>query len=52
MRPLQAFDAGGRSRALATTLEALAAAKAAGLGAEEIAAAAALANWGPGAAPP
>ena len=52
MRPLQAFDAGGRARALATTIDGLAAAKAAGLSAEEIAAASALVNWGPGSVAP
>jgi hypothetical protein len=49
MRPLQAFDASGRARALATMVDALGAAKAAGLEAEEVAAAARLLNWGPGA---
>jgi hypothetical protein len=48
MRPLQAFDASGRARALSTMIDALGAAKAAGLEAEEVAAAARLLNWGPG----
>ena len=48
MRPLQAFDAGGRARALATTVQALAQAKEAGLAPGDLAAAAGLLNWGPG----
>ena len=48
MRPLQAFDAGGRARALATTVQALAQAKEAGLAPGDLAAVGALVNWGPG----
>jgi hypothetical protein len=48
MRPLQAFDAGGRARALATTVEALAKAKGAGLAPGDLAGAMSLLNWGPG----
>lgn len=46
MRPVQAFDAGGRARAAATVIEALAAAKAGGLTPEEVNAALTLVNWG------
>lgn len=48
MRPLQAYDAGGRARALATIVQALAQAKDAGLAPGDLAAAGALVNWGPG----
>lgn len=48
MRPLQAYDAGGRARALSATIKALVEAKAGGVTAEELAAAGALVNWGPG----
>jgi hypothetical protein len=48
MRPAQAYDAGGRARALATVVEALARAKEAGLAPGDVAAASALVNWGPG----
>ena len=51
-RNTRTYDAGGRARALATTIDALSAAKLAGLSAEEIATAAALVNWGPGDAAP
>lgn len=46
MRPIQAFDAGGRARAAATMIEAFAAAKAAGLDPAQIDAALSLVNWG------
>ncbi len=52
MRPLQAFDAGGRARALATTVQGLAQAKDAGLAPGDLAGAMALLNWGPGSAAP
>ena len=45
MRPLQAFDAGGRARALATVVEAMAAAKAAGLPPGDVAGALRLVAW-------
>ncbi|MGJ3230251.1 MAG: phage portal protein [Oceanicaulis sp.] len=45
MQPLQAFDAGGRARVLSVTLQAITAAKAAGLEASEIDAVAQLVNW-------
>ena len=45
MRPLQAYDAGGRARALAGIVEALAAAKAGGLDPSEVAAAFRLVAW-------
>jgi hypothetical protein len=48
MRPLQAFDAGGRARAFATTVQALAQAKEAGLAPGDLAGAMALLSWGPG----
>jgi hypothetical protein len=48
MRPLQAFDAGGRARSLATTVQAMVAAKEAGLAPSDLVAAMALLNWGPG----
>ncbi|MBL3571950.1 phage portal protein [Rhodovulum sp. BSW8] len=46
LRPLQAYDAGGRARAAATVIEALAAAKAAGLDPAETDKALTLVNWG------
>ena len=46
MRPVQAFDVGGRARALATIVEAMASAKEAGLSAAEFDVAAKLVNWG------
>ncbi len=46
-RPLQAFDAGGRARALATIVEALATAKQAGIAPADVNAALTLVNWGP-----
>lgn len=48
MRPVQAFDAGGRARALATIIEALAKAKEAGLAPGDVNAALTLVNWGDG----
>ena len=48
MRPLQAYDAGGRARALATIIVALARAKEAGVAPGDVAAAGAMVNWGPG----
>jgi hypothetical protein len=48
MWPLQAFDAGGRARSLATTVQAMVAAKEAGLVPSDLVAAMALLNWGPG----
>ena len=48
MRPLQAYDAGGRARALATTVQALAQAKEGGLAPGDLAGAMALLSWGPG----
>ena len=50
MRPLQAYDAGGRARALATTLQALAQAKEAGLAPGDVAGVmgAPDLSWGPG----
>jgi hypothetical protein len=47
-RPLQAFDAGGRARALATIVQALAQAKEAGLAPGDMNAALTLVNWGEG----
>lgn len=47
MRPLQAYDAGGRSRALATMVQAIAQAKEAGLAPGDLNAALTLVNWGP-----
>jgi hypothetical protein len=48
MRPTQAYDAGGRARAISTIVTAIAAAKTAGLAPGDIAAAMALVNLGPG----
>lgn len=48
MRPVQAFDAGGRARALSTIVEALAKAKEAGLAPGDVNAALTLVNWGDG----
>lgn len=47
LRPVQAFDAGGRARALATIVQALAQAKEAGLAPGDMNAALTLVNWGP-----
>ena len=47
IRPLAAFDAGGRARALATTVEALVAAKAGGVTPAELAGTMALLDFGP-----
>jgi len=46
LRPMQAYDAGGRARAAATMIEALAAAKAAGLDPAQVDAALSLVSWG------
>lgn len=46
LRPLQAFDAGGRARALSTIIEAMARAKELGLTPEQVNAAMTLVNWG------
>lgn len=46
LRPVQAFDAGGRARALATIVQALAQAKEAGLAPGDMNAALTLVNWG------
>lgn len=48
MRPVQAFDAGGRARALATIVQAFAQAKEAGLAPGDMNAALTLVNWGEG----
>ena len=48
MRPLQAFDAGGRARALATVVEALARAKEAQISPDDLNTALTLVNWGEG----
>lgn len=48
MRPVQAYDAGGRSRALATIVQALAQAKEAGLAPGDLNAALTMVNWGEG----
>ena len=48
MRPVQAFDLGGRARALSTIITALAEAKAAGLAPGDVNAALTLVNWGEG----
>ncbi len=48
MRPSQAFDVGGRARALSTIIAALAEAKAAGLAPGDMNAALTLVNWGEG----
>lgn len=45
MRPLQAFDAGGRARALSAVIKALGQAKADGVGADELEKALALVDW-------
>lgn len=47
MRPVQAFDLGGRARALATIVQALTQAKEAGLAPGDLNAALTLVNWGP-----
>jgi hypothetical protein len=47
MRPVQAFDAGGRARALATIVQALTQAKEAGLAPGDLNAALTMVNWGP-----
>ena len=46
MRPVQAFDAGGRARALSAIVKSLAEAKTAGLSAEELNTALTAVNWG------
>jgi len=46
LTPLQAFDAGGRARALSAVVQTMATAKEAGLSAEELDAAMTLVNWG------
>jgi len=46
LRPLQAFDAGGRARALATIIESMARAKELGLSPDQVNAAMTLVNWG------
>lgn len=48
MRPVQAYDVGGRARALATIVQALAEAKEAGLAPGDVNAALTLVNWGEG----
>lgn len=48
MRPVQAFDVGGRARALSAIVKALAEAKDAGLTPAELGMAATQVNWGPG----
>lgn len=48
MRPVQAFDAGGRARALSTIVEALARAKEAGIDPAALNAALTIVNWGEG----
>jgi len=48
LRPLQAFDAGGRARALSTVIEAMARAKELGLSPDQVNAAMTLVNWGDG----
>lgn len=48
MRPVQAYDVGGRARALATIVQALAQAKEAGLAPGDMNAALTLVNWGEG----
>ena len=48
LRPVQAYDVGGRSRALSAILGALAQAKEAGLSEAEISMALTQVNWGPG----
>jgi len=46
LRPVQAFDVGGRARALSTIVQALAQAKESGLSADELNTALTLVNWG------
>lgn len=46
MRPVQAYDVGGRARALSTMIEGLARAKELGLSPDEVNEALALVNWG------
>jgi phage portal protein BeeE len=48
MRPVQAFDVGGRARALSTIIKALAEAKAAGIPQGDLNSALTLVNWGDG----
>ncbi len=48
LRPLQAYDAGGRARALGAVLEGIAKAKEQGVSPEEMNAAMTLVNWGDG----
>lgn len=48
LRPVQAFDVGGRARALATIVQALSQAKEAGLAPGDLNAALTLVNWGDG----
>jgi hypothetical protein len=48
MRPVQAFDVGGRARALSTIIKALAEAKTAGIAQDDLNAALTLVNWGEG----
>lgn len=48
LRPLRAFDAGGRARALSAIVQTLATAKEAGIPADELNAALTLVNWGEG----
>jgi hypothetical protein len=45
LRPLQAYDSGGRARAIATMIEAMARAKEAGLAPSDMAAALQLVDW-------
>src|SRR3546814_7369654 len=45
MRPMQAFDAGGRARAMATIVEAMSRAKEAGLAPGDLGAALRLVDW-------
>lgn len=47
MRPVQAYDAGGRARAVATIIQGLVQAKEAGLAPGDLNAALTLVNWGP-----
>lgn len=48
MRPVQAYDVGGRARALSTIITAMAEAKAAGIAPADLNAALTLVNWGEG----
>ena len=48
LRPVQAYDAGGRARALATIVQALVQAKEAGLAPGDMNAVLTLVNWGEG----